>query len=207
MLPGRVDVHADLFFDPEDLGHGHVSLPHVLDGFHEHPRVSALLRHQADDVHLVDLVTDLELVELRVQRLEILAHRVEQTHEERLLALDQIDVDLGPCLYELLVQVVRCLHGAGDVDELRELELKVFLQLVHLDAYLVELSDTVLLEVVHRALRVVNVNQILLLAIFAQIRMQFVPLERGDSISVHSQNFIFTVLDALKFFHQLSALT
>ena len=38
----------------------------------------ALLRHQTDDVHFVNLVAYLEFVELRVERFQVLADRVKQ---------------------------------------------------------------------------------------------------------------------------------
>ena len=120
-------MHTDLLLDPEHFRHGQLSLPHVLDSLHEQASMRALFGHQANNVHFIDLVADLEFVELRVQGFQVFADRVEQADEQGLLALDQINVHFGLGLDQLFVQVVRCLHGTRNVDQLRELELEVFL--------------------------------------------------------------------------------
>ena len=57
-------MNTDLLLDSEYVSHGDLSLTHVFDGFHEETCVGALLCHQADDVHFVNLVANLELVKL-----------------------------------------------------------------------------------------------------------------------------------------------
>ena len=74
------------------------------------------------------------------------------------------------------MQVIGCLNRVGDVNQRRELELEVLLQLFHLRRDLLKLRHAVLSEVVHGGLRVVDVNQVLLLAVFTEIRVQLVPL-------------------------------
>ena len=89
--------------------------------------MGTLLCHQAYDVHLINLVADLEFIELRVQGFEVLAHRVQQAYEQGLLTLDQINVHVRFSLNQLLVQVIWCLHGTRNIDKLRELKLEVLL--------------------------------------------------------------------------------
>ena len=105
------------------------------------------------------------------------------------------------------MKMIWCLHGARNIDQLWELELKVFLQFIHLDGDLVKLGHTVLLEVVHGTLSIVDINQMLLLPFFAEVGMQFISLKRTDAISVERQDFILPVLDTLKLLHELGALT
>ena len=132
MLPCRVDVHADLLFDSKNFSQRQLGLSHVLDSLHEQTSMGTLLCHQAYNVHFVDLVADFEFIKLRVQGFEVLAHRVQQTDKQGLLALDQINVHLCFSLNQLLMQVIRCLHGTRNVYKLRELKLKVLLQFCHL---------------------------------------------------------------------------
>ena len=65
---------------------------------------------------------------------------------------------------------------------------------------LVQLSDTVFAEIVHRGLSVVDINEMLLLfgAFFAKLWVQLVALKRCDTFFVELQDFFFAVSDLLK---------
>ena len=83
MLPSRIDMQADLFFHTQHFCQHILRLAHVLDTLHHEAGVRPLFRHKSYDKHRVDPVADLELVQLGVEGLQVLAHRKEQVHQLR----------------------------------------------------------------------------------------------------------------------------
>ena len=121
-----------------------------------------------------------------MERLKVLTDSIEQAHQERQLALDKVVIDPGLGLKKLIMQVIRRLNRIGAVYQRGELKLEVFLELIHLGGDLIKLCHTVLLKVVHGRLCVVDVDQVLLFTIFAQVWVQFVAFQASNAISVES---------------------
>ena len=116
MLSCLVQVQANLFLDTDDLCQGHIGLPHILNSLHEHSCMRALLRFEPNCEQMVDLATNLAFVEVRVQRLQVLAHGIQQAEQKGHYSLNHIDLDLRVGLYQLLFEIVRRLHSSRNVD-------------------------------------------------------------------------------------------
>ena len=96
LLPRFKSLKSKLLLESGDVLKHQFNSSNMIQRLHQKPVVSALLRHQAQQVHLIDFVCYLEFVEVRMEWPQIVVNRKHEVQKLLLLVTSNFLIELDP---------------------------------------------------------------------------------------------------------------